>query len=225
MKWRWGELRLQKDGTVGLCDAQSCLASSGTVAPGTDEKSWYWVAGAMQTTEIGGVGARKHLADEGRRRRRRRAGRRTSCRTRPTGGDERRRRRGAVRRPDRPRAHLHRMATENDLVDFRVGTVAFSTPAVLFQALCDEGRGDHVYAEWPFIAGPKHASVRYARSFVPLQWATLNTEIAPPLKVWDPARPAIRSYAVAFDGKRVTVGQAVVPRALADGRRPQAQHR
>jgi hypothetical protein len=206
MKWRWGELRLQKDGTVGLCDAQSCLATSGTVAAGTDEKSWYWVAGAMQTTEIGGVGARKiwlmkaDAAAVG-------APAQDQLSHAATGGD-------GVVVGAAPFAGLidhvhilHRMATENDLVDFRVGTVAFSTPAVLFQALCDEGRGDHVYAEWPFIAGAKHASVRYARSFVPLQWATLNTEIAPPLKVWDPTRPAIRSYAVAFDGKRVTGGK------------------
>jgi hypothetical protein len=206
MKWRWGELRLAQDGRVQLCDAQSCLASSAKVAPGTDEKSWWWVAGAMQTTEVSGVGARRiWLAKVDQPA----AGAPVEdAKSHSAGGLE------SVIVGEAPFAglvdHVHilsRMATDKDLVDYRFGTVSFSTPAVLFQALCDEGRGDHVYAEWPFIGGPKHASVGYARSFAPLQFATLNSDTAPPLKVWDPARPAMRSYEIAFDGKRLTSGK------------------
>lgn len=40
MKWRWGEVRLQMDGSVALCDTSSCTASSVKVTVGGDEKNW-----------------------------------------------------------------------------------------------------------------------------------------------------------------------------------------
>jgi hypothetical protein len=101
---------------------------------------------------------------------------------------------------------INRPATAQDLIDYREGVVAWSTPGVLFMALCDAGRGNHVYAEYPFIAGPKHASVEWARSFAPLKWATLNSQVAPPLKIADPARPALRAYDLDYDGKRASKG-------------------
>lgn len=180
MRWRWGDVRLQQDGTVALCDATSCTASTDKVAVmGGDETTWYWFAAAMQNSNLGAGSRRVWLAKYN-------DPMPKSVDSTQSIGDMGGQSvivgegfKGLV-------DHLHiinRVATESDLVNYRVGTVAHSTPGVVFQSLCDDGRGEHVYAEQPFIAGSKAPSVKWVRSLAPLQWATLNSDIAPPLKV------------------------------------------
>ena len=207
VRWRHGDVRLTKDGKVELCGQsapQNCIQSKNTIKVGTTEAEWYWVAASMQNTAAGTGNMKIYLmekdaadigvpAENG------------EALTTLTGDKLLVGTNGFSGLIDQIYV-INRPATAQDLVDYREGVVAWSTPGVLFMALCDTGRGHHVYAEYPFIAGPKHESVRWSRSHAPLKWATLNSEVAPPLKIGDPARPALRAYELNYDGKRASKG-------------------
>jgi hypothetical protein len=207
--WAWGTIALNKDGQFGLCDAENeCTFAPAPVATvnaeNANDSPWYFVAVTHETDVNSGVGLRRVYAWE------RDAGVNTAVRVEENKGVARLTSTdvnvGAF--PFKGKIdHMHivnRLASDEDLRVLSTGTPAWSTPGLIFQALCDTGRGDHEYAEFPFIPAPKPVEVYWSDSGAPLTWASISSKVEPLFTISRPDMPEFTGYDISFGGKRAT---------------------